>query len=200
MTGIDDYLRIGLVLMGGALFFVSGWALALGREAGRRRAAIAFIHREIKAALDTALQTDGPASISAAETFAKRVRLYLGPLLEVGSGEGKALSELETALKGMVKETPAPPPPVPGLPAGGASSAASASGGASAAAASAGGVAVTVVTTTPAATEREASTREHIDQVRRALMACAPFYALENLETRLARVQQALSFPPKSTR
>jgi hypothetical protein len=202
MAGNSDSLRIALAL-GAALFFVSGWALALVRERRRRQTAIRLIHQEIKAGLDAALHAEGAASIPAAEAFVKRVRLYLGPLLDIGSGEGKALADLEKALRGMITETPAPQTVVSVVSQPGpASAAASASGGASSAAAAAGGVGVAVAAQPPlppppATVEREASMREHIELVRYALMACAPLYKLETLEKRLERVDQALRFPPR---
>lgn len=132
------------------------------------------------------------------------MRLYLGPILEFNPAEGKALEKLRKALEGQIKGKPADPAALVILtPAGtgsGAAAASSAAGGAASAAAAAwgsgGGMQVGVITPAPApppaVPDRDASTREHIVEVRAALEEFAVLWNAARVDQQLRRMQTAL--------
>ena len=193
-SALDWTLKV--LLIGGA-----GWLLRVWREQALRRKAPRIIYREIDDALDDALRATGASVLTEAELLQGRVRLYLGPIFDFHSAEGKALEKLRKALEGKVKTKPVDPAAVvvltPAGPGAAASSAAAAGGGAaSAAAGGGGGMQVGVITPVqpppPTGTDRDASTREHIVEVRGALEEFAVLWKSARVDQQLRRIQAAL--------
>jgi len=190
---------VAALLIGAA----AGWLLRTWRERVLRQRGPRLIYQEINAALDDALRATGACVITEAEALQGRVRLYLGPLFDFNSAEGKALEKLRKALEGKIKTKPSDPSALVVLtPAGpgAAASSAAASGGAAAASAAAagggGGLQVGVITPAPPApppaSDREASTREHIIEVRGALEEFAVLWKEARVDQQLSRIQAAL--------
>lgn len=165
------------------------------------------IYSAIYDRLDIALRATGASTITAAQNLYDTVQLYLGPVLELNSGAGKAIDRLKKALDGRIRDPASVAVMVTHTAPGGSaastaatSSAAAGAGAASSAAAAAaagaaGGSQYSVVTlppAPPAPPERDASTREQMVEVRLALETFAAFWIEAAIKRKLRRAQQAL--------
>jgi hypothetical protein len=190
-------VTVVLSLVGATVYYRSRW-----RKSERaRKEAPGIIYSAIYAKLDIALRATGPGAITAAQDLCDVIELYLGPLLTFSTDLNRLLEQLKKALKGKIKQTTTTTittGPEHGLSIAAASAAASSAGGASAASASAGGAHVTVTAPppanppAPAASERDASTREQMIEVRVALEGFAAFWTRAVVVEKLRRAQRAL--------
>jgi|WetSurMetagenome_2_1015567.scaffolds.fasta_scaffold154580_1 hypothetical protein len=184
-----------LVMFLAAACLVLIWALH--RLRARMNASPTVIHDAVRKALNDALFTPGPASISKASALLGTLDRYLGPVLTLGGDVSKLVGDLKTALDGK----PKPPAGHPATPPTGASpigaSASAAAAGAAAAAASAAAAAIgpggLAVVTAPAPAP---STKEQVRQVREALEAFDDYWRKDRVLALLTRAQKALAFAP----
>jgi hypothetical protein len=169
------------------------------RENGPRVAA-QIVRRHI----DDALTKYHVETLIAGEKLLTQIDLFFGPFIS-SSGEFRVkIAGLKTALAGTIKEDAEPPAQHPdprhpdlfdGAPPPGASSSAAAAGGAASASASIGGAQITVVAPASGKHEpktRDATTKEHIQKVREALVALSEFWDVDRLIPQLRQLQTAL--------
>jgi hypothetical protein len=186
---------------------LAAWRMKLEEE---RRRAPGVIYFGVQAALTAALSAHGPDSLNAARRLISAIRAYLGPVLDLTDGAKSSLDALEKALTGKVKEaTPDPAargPRVILVPAGatGASAEVVSTGNVSVATATvegAGGYHLVVTPPPPAGAkpvgeekpkERDATTEEHVQAVRKAMSEFAAYWERDAIEQKLRKAQEAL--------
>jgi hypothetical protein len=170
--------------------------LKLERENGPK-----IVTLEVRHYIDVALSKTGVETLLGAQAALDAIGRCIGPFLDLSDGFASRIGRLRTAMKGTIKApTPAParaePLPSPGAGAAASSSTASSGSASSASAsASASGSEILVVTRMEgkaSETTRQATTEEHVREVRLALEALAEYWTIENVEPKLKSLQTAL--------